>query len=176
MNQVVKRNHDRLPHDFMFQLTSEESQAHPNAVTSCDRSETQLSFLFSLYVDPHWESLVDSDRKVYCKNSLQEIHRTVSPQSEGVKLMPQTQLTLEAEAQLVLDELWKEKQIPFKLSVGKITKASGQYTIHFYDSRIHSARVPLTRDHSFRDLVRSAVLQRVEKMSGPLKNSPKQKT
>jgi hypothetical protein len=78
-------------------------------------------------------------------------------------------LTIEAEAQQVLDELLTEELIPFGLSVGKITKASGEYTIHFYDSRIHTAPVPLTKGHSFRDLVRSAVLARVEKMSGPLK-------
>ena len=79
-------------------------------------------------------------------------------------------LTLEAEAQQVLDELLTEKLIPFSLNVGKITKGIGEYVIHFHDSRIFTARVPLTRGHSFRDLVRSAVLARVETMSGPLKN------
>jgi hypothetical protein len=82
--------------------------------------------------------------------------------------MPRDPLTLEAEAQQVLDELWKEKLIPFALNVGKITKASAEYTIHFHDSRIRTASVPLTRDLSFRDMVRSAVLDRVAKMSGPL--------
>ena len=82
-------------------------------------------------------------------------------------------LTLEVEAQQVLDELLTEKLIPFPLNVGKITKGSAEYTIHFYDSRIHSARVSLTRGHSFRALVRSAVLARVQKMSGPLKNQHK---
>lgn len=90
--------------------------------------------------------------------------------------MPRVPPTIEAEAQQVLDELLAEKLIPFPLNVGKITKASSEYTIHFYDSRIHSARVPLIRGHSFRDLVRSAVLERVEKISGPLKDSPKQKS
>jgi len=89
--------------------------------------------------------------------------------------VPRDPLSLEAEAQQVLDELLAEKLIPFPLNVGKITKASAEYTIHFYDSRIHSARVPLTRGQSFRDLVRSAVLDRVAKISGPLKDSPKQK-
>lgn len=78
-------------------------------------------------------------------------------------------LTLEAEAQQVLDELWAEKLIPFPLTVGKITKAPAEYTLHFYDSRIRTARVPLTKGHSFREMVRSAVLERVAKMSGPLK-------
>jgi len=78
-------------------------------------------------------------------------------------------VTLEAEAQQVLDELFSEELIPFKLNVGKLTKASEAYTLHFYDSRIHSAKVPLTKGHSFRDMVREAVLARVAKMSGPLR-------
>ena len=86
--------------------------------------------------------------------------------------MPREPLTLEAEAQQVLDELWTEKLIPFALTVGKITKAPAEYTLHFYDSRIRTARVPLTKGHSFRDMVRSAVLARVAKMSGPLKKGP----
>ena len=81
-------------------------------------------------------------------------------------------LSLEAEAQQVLDELWSEKLIPFSLNVGKITKASAEYTLHFYDSRIRTARIPLTPGTSFRDMVRSAVLDRVEKMSGPLPKKP----
>jgi hypothetical protein len=82
--------------------------------------------------------------------------------------MPRQRLTIEAEAQQVLDELWSEKLLPFVLNVGKITKGIGEYTIHFHDSRIHSARVPLTKGQSFRDMVRAAVRARVEEMSGPL--------
>jgi hypothetical protein len=78
-------------------------------------------------------------------------------------------LTLEAEAQQVLDELWNEKLIPIRLNVGKLTKGAGEYTIHFYDSRIFTASVPLTKDHSFRDMVRESVLARVAKISGPLR-------
>jgi hypothetical protein len=78
-------------------------------------------------------------------------------------------LTLEAEAQQVLDDLMSEGLIPFRLNVGKLSKEMGAYTVHFYDSRIHSAKVPLTKGHSFRDMVREAVLARVAKMSGPLK-------
>jgi hypothetical protein len=78
-------------------------------------------------------------------------------------------LTIEAEAQQVLDELLGEELIPFALRVGKITKASGEYTIHFHDSRIRTALVPLTPGLSFRDMVRNAVIARVAKISGPLK-------
>jgi hypothetical protein len=78
-------------------------------------------------------------------------------------------LTLEAKAQQVLDELLSEGLIPFKLNVGKLTKAGEEYTLHFHDSRIHSAKIPLTKGHLFRDMVRAAVLARVAKMSGPLR-------
>jgi hypothetical protein len=77
-------------------------------------------------------------------------------------------LTIEAEAQQVLDELWSERLIPIRLNVGKITKAVDEYTLHFYDSRIRTASVPLTAGKSFRDLVRTAVLARITLMSGPL--------
>ena len=85
--------------------------------------------------------------------------------------MPLPPLPIEAEAQQVLDELWSEKLIPFALKVVKISKAPGEYTIHFYGRGIRSARIALTSGRSFRDLVRSAVLARLgKKMSGPLKN------
>jgi hypothetical protein len=76
--------------------------------------------------------------------------------------------TLEAEAQQVLDELLTEKLIPFALNVGKLTKTAGEYTIHFYDSRIWTARVPLGQGEPWAGLVRSAVLARVATLSGPL--------
>jgi hypothetical protein len=78
-------------------------------------------------------------------------------------------LKLEAEAQQVLDELLKEEKISFGLNVGKLTKASGEYIIHFHDSRIFTAHVPLTEGQSWAEMVRVAVLARVAKMSGPLK-------
>ncbi|MEP6706277.1 MAG: hypothetical protein ABJC05_02090 [Pyrinomonadaceae bacterium] len=86
--------------------------------------------------------------------------------------MPDDLLKMKAEAQQVVDELWGEKLIPFALNVGKITKAPDDYTIHFHDSRLRTARVPLAGGSSFRDMVRSSVLDRVDKMSGPLKKPP----
>jgi hypothetical protein len=82
--------------------------------------------------------------------------------------MPGDPVTIEAEAQQGLDELWSEELIPFALNVGKITKDSEGYTIHFHDSRMRTADVPLTEGRSFKDTVRSAVLARLAKMSGPL--------
>jgi hypothetical protein len=76
---------------------------------------------------------------------------------------------IEADVQQILDELWREKLIPFALNVGKISEDSGEYTIHFYDSRVRTASVTLTEGQLFRDLVREAVLARVALMSSPLR-------
>ena len=95
----------------------------------------------------------------------------MSPKSQGTHEVREP-LTLEAEAQQVLDELWSEKAIPFALHVGELSKGMGKYTIHFHDSPIHTARIPLTMQKSFRDMVREAVLARVAQMSGPLKADP----
>ncbi len=75
-----------------------------------------------------------------------------------------------AEAQQVLDDLWSKELLPFALTVGRITKASADYTLHFFDSRISTAHVPFSEGQSFEDGVRSAVLDRVARMSGPLTN------
>ncbi len=78
-------------------------------------------------------------------------------------------VTIESEIQQVLDELWNEGLTPFPLTVGKLTKEHDRYIIHFHDSRISTAHVPLMEGSSFRDAVRAAVLDRVARMSGPLK-------
>jgi len=83
--------------------------------------------------------------------------------------MPHPPLPIKAEAQQVLDELLSEKLIPFAMNVVKISKAPGEYPIHFDGRRIRTVRIALTRGRSFRELVRSAVLARVtRRMSGSL--------
>jgi hypothetical protein len=78
-------------------------------------------------------------------------------------------LTLEAQVQQVLNKMWIEKLLPFSLNVGKITKGAEEYTIHFYDSRIPTAKVPLIKGSLLDDSIKSAIRARVAKMSGPLK-------
>lgn len=76
---------------------------------------------------------------------------------------------LKLEAQHALDEMWKEKLVPFMLTVGKIVAEDpSQYTIHFFDSRLRSVSVPWQAGQSFKDQVRTAVKERVAKLSGPL--------
>jgi len=79
---------------------------------------------------------------------------------------------LRIEAQRVLDELWSEKLLPFQLNVGELTNEERGYTIHFYDSRITTARILLAPGELFKDAVRAAVLDRVRGMSGPLRAKP----
>ena len=73
--------------------------------------------------------------------------------------------TIKSEVQQVLDELWNEKLLPFAMTVGKITKEHDGYTLHFHDSRICTAYVPLIEGLSVREMVRAAVLDRVAKMT-----------
>lgn len=72
------------------------------------------------------------------------------------------------EVQKVLDQLWNEELIPFPLTLGKITRDSIEQTIHFHDSRIHTAHISLDEAQPFTARVRAAVLDRVARMSGPL--------
>ena len=74
-----------------------------------------------------------------------------------------------AQAQQVLDELMKERLLPFELTVGKLLNKSGStYEVHFHDSRIHSLQFSWSEGESYRERFRVAVLDRVERMSGPL--------
>jgi hypothetical protein len=81
--------------------------------------------------------------------------------------MPNNALKLEA--QQALDELMNEQLIPFKLTAEKvISEGSEKYTVRFYDSRIHSITLTLEEGKSFKDVVRTATLDRVARMSGAL--------
>jgi CheY-like chemotaxis protein len=74
-----------------------------------------------------------------------------------------------AEAQQVLDDLFKEGLLPFKLTVGKFSRDNSTCTVAFYDSRIHHVDFRCQESDSFQNTFRLAVLDRVERMSGPLK-------
>ncbi|HEV7681648.1 MAG TPA: hypothetical protein VGO68_05970 [Pyrinomonadaceae bacterium] len=64
--------------------------------------------------------------------------------------------------QHALDDLFHNKLIPFKLVARKITEEYlGEFTIHFYDSRLHSVIVGAVKGISFAPQVRAAVLKRL---------------
>ena len=65
----------------------------------------------------------------------------------------------QSDSQQVLDDLFNEKLIPFKLEAHKVTAESpGEFRICFYDSRLHSVVVDARESNSIRDQVRAAVL------------------
>jgi hypothetical protein len=77
-------------------------------------------------------------------------------------------LTLEGQVQRILNDLLTEGLIPFALNVALVTRKREGYIVYFYDSGIQMAVVPLVDGLPLDELVRSAVLARVGKMSGPL--------
>jgi hypothetical protein len=69
--------------------------------------------------------------------------------------------------QETLDELFSERLIPFALTAHKVNAdGPGEYVVPFYDSRIHSFSFSWSADGSFKEIVRAAVLDRVNRMSG----------
>ena len=74
-----------------------------------------------------------------------------------------------AATQQVLDELLRENLIPFALiAYGVNTNGQGEYVVPFNDSRIHSCRFFWKDGEDFKQVVRAAVLERVNRISGPL--------
>jgi hypothetical protein len=79
---------------------------------------------------------------------------------------------LAAEAQSVLNDLWGESLIPFKLTAHKVECVGpGEYIIRFHDSRLRSVDVSWKDTESFHAAVREAILSRAARLSGPLTRS-----
>jgi hypothetical protein len=74
-------------------------------------------------------------------------------------------------AQEALDELFKERLIPFTLSA-RVVESLGlaEYIVHFHDSWLRAVDVSWLDGQSFKASVRRAVLDRVSRLSGPLRN------
>jgi hypothetical protein len=71
------------------------------------------------------------------------------------------------EAQQILDELFSENLLPFKLSAREVKSIGAtEYVVRFHDSRLHSVEVSCRQGQSFKDEFRSAVLERVKRLSG----------
>jgi len=76
---------------------------------------------------------------------------------------------LKADAQQVLEDLFSKGLIPFALFAGKVESiALDEYIIRFYDSRLYSLDLTWYEGESFKDVFRTAVLERVRRMSGSL--------
>lgn len=74
-----------------------------------------------------------------------------------------------ADAQEVLDELFTENLIPFRLVAHTLESVgSGEYIVRFRDSRLPSVDMSWLEGKCLKDVFRAAVLDRVERLSGPL--------
>lgn len=72
--------------------------------------------------------------------------------------------------QETLDDLFSEHRIPFELTAHKVNADGyGEYIVPFYDARLHSVTFSWKDAGSFKEVVRDAVLDRVKRISGPLK-------
>ena len=77
---------------------------------------------------------------------------------------------LQMSAQQTLDELFAESLIPFRLSAEAIESIGcEEYIVRFHDSRLRSVDVSWHQGQSFKDLVRTAVLDRVSRIRDPLR-------
>lgn len=74
-----------------------------------------------------------------------------------------------AQAQQALDELLAEGLLPFKLSA-RVIDAIGneEYIVRFHDSRLRSVDISCRQGQCCKDVFRTAVLERVKRLSGPL--------
>ena len=74
----------------------------------------------------------------------------------------------QADSQQALDKLFNDKLIPFKLVAEKVTdERHGEFTVHFYDSRLRSVSIVLKQGASFMDQTRAAVLSRLKNAAHP---------
>jgi len=77
---------------------------------------------------------------------------------------------LQAEIQPILDELLSEGLLPFPLiEYGLQPNGRGEYRVSFNDSRIHSCRFSWKEGENFKEVFRAAIIERVNRMSGPLR-------
>lgn len=75
-----------------------------------------------------------------------------------------------AEAQEVLDELFSEHLLPFELSAHRVESLGrDEYIVRFHDSRLRSVDISCSSGQNFKDVFRAAVLERLKRLSGPLK-------
>ena len=71
-----------------------------------------------------------------------------------------------AEAQQILDELFSERLLPFKLSAHRVESIGcEEYIVRFHDSRLPSLDVSWGVGQCFKDVFRTAVLERVARLT-----------
>jgi hypothetical protein len=74
------------------------------------------------------------------------------------------------EAQQILDDLFSERLIPFKLTAHKVESVGvGDYIVLFNDSRLYSVDVVWNQGENFKDAFRESLLDLLERRSGRLR-------
>jgi hypothetical protein len=77
---------------------------------------------------------------------------------------------LRPQAQAVLDNLFKDQVLPFELTAKKVECiGSNEYIVRFFDSRLRSVDVSWKKDQSFEEVFQAAMVDRVRRLSGPLR-------
>ncbi len=72
-----------------------------------------------------------------------------------------------AEAQQALDELFSERLLPFELSAERLDSIGGEeYIVRFRDRRLRAIDVSWPQDQSFKDVFRTAIVERLGRMRG----------
>lgn len=70
--------------------------------------------------------------------------------------------------QETLDELFMERLIPFRLTASKVNAdGSEEYILPFCDSRIESISFSWKNGESFKEVLRAAIVDGIERMRGP---------
>jgi hypothetical protein len=72
-----------------------------------------------------------------------------------------------AEAQELLDELFRNRVLGFKLTVFLVEHLGGEkYIVRFHDSRLPSIDLSWHESQAFKDIFRTAMVNRLDRMSG----------
>ncbi len=80
-----------------------------------------------------------------------------------------------AEAQQILDELFREQLLPFKLSARQVESIGGEeYIVRFYEARLPSVDISWSAGQCFKGVFRTAILERVARLSGPFHRNASQ--
>ncbi len=77
---------------------------------------------------------------------------------------------LRPQAQAVLDNLFNDQVLPFELTATKVECiGANEYIVRFFDSRLRSVDVSWKKNQSFEEVFQAAMVDRVRRLSGPLK-------
>ena len=114
-NQAVRRNRDRFPEDFMFQLTSDE-------VAELNRSQIVIGS--EKHRDPRFRPYVFTEQGVAMLSSVLRSKRAITVNIEIMRAFVKLRLMMASNAELShrLDELESKYDRRFKVVFGAIRK------------------------------------------------------